>query len=165
LIERLEASGVRYVVIGGLAMVARGAAHVTEDIDLVYARDAANLEAIVAALRDCEPRLRGAPPDLPFRWDARTLKGGLNFTLTTVLGDIDLLGDAAGMGSFDALWQSAAELDLYGFTVRVASLDALITMKRAAGRGKDQRHIMELERLRQLVADDGRYNPEDGHGC
>jgi hypothetical protein len=37
--------------------------------------------------------LRGAPPGLPFQWDERTIKAGLNFTLTSTVGDLDLLGE------------------------------------------------------------------------
>ena len=48
-----------------------------------------------------KPYLRGAPPGLPFRFDADTLSRGLNFTLTTSLGWIDLLGEITGGGRFD----------------------------------------------------------------
>jgi len=49
-----------------------------------------------------KPRLRGTPPDLPFLWDARTLRAGLNFTLDTDLGPIDLLGEVSGIGQYEA---------------------------------------------------------------
>ena len=54
-----------------------------------------------------QPYLRGAPPGLPFRWDDRTLKAGLNFTLTTTLGDLDLLGEVAGGGLTNSSCPSA----------------------------------------------------------
>ncbi len=50
-------------------------------------------------LRDFRYGLRGAPPGLPFTWNEQTIAAGLNFTLTTRLGDLDLLGDIPGGGS------------------------------------------------------------------
>ena len=84
---------VRCIVIGGWAAILHGASRSTNDVDLVYARDPENLKSLVAALSQQEPYLRGAPSGLPFRWDERTIKGGLNFTLTTSLGDRRITGD------------------------------------------------------------------------
>ncbi len=87
-------SQVEFVVIGGIAAIAHGSARVTYDLDIVYRRTPENLERVVAALRPHDPYLRGAPPGLPFRWDAATLKRGLNFTgrsvtlFETVINDI-----------------------------------------------------------------------------
>lgn len=58
-------------------MVALGSNHVTVDVDIVYARDTANLSALVASLRPQHPRLRGAPADLPFTFDLRTFQSAL----------------------------------------------------------------------------------------
>src|SRR5947199_2122071 len=85
--------GVRFIVVGGWAAIIHGAARTTNDVDVVYARDADNIRNLVAALRPQHPYLRGAPPGLPFRWDEHTVQAGLNFTLTTSLGDLDLLGE------------------------------------------------------------------------
>ena len=153
-IAALQASGLRFVIIGGIAMRLQGAAHMTDDIDFAFARDTENLEALVSALAHYHPRLRGVPPDLPFFWDVRALKTSINMTLETDLGNIDLLGEPAGITSFEALWKDATVLAVQGLQVRVASVNALIAMKRAAGRPKDQAHLMELERLRELTAHD-----------
>ncbi|MHB2016902.1 MAG: nucleotidyltransferase [Candidatus Xenobia bacterium] len=151
LIELLADQGVRFVLIGGVAMVLHGSAHVTQDLDLCYGRDPHNLQALARALSESHPRLRGAPADLPFRWDARTLQIGNNFTLQTDIGDVDLLGDVAGVDSFEALWSRAVVMQLGRVEVRVASLDDLIAMKRAAGREKDRGHILELQELKRLL--------------
>lgn len=98
----LAGSGVTFVIIGGFAAVAHGSAHPTSDFDVLYSRDPGNLRRIEAALLPFRPYLRGAPAGLPFTLDADTLRRGLNFTLTTDLGDIDLLGEIPGVGSFDA---------------------------------------------------------------
>ena len=102
------------------------------------------------ALESMGPRLRGAPEDLPFRWDARTLKSGMNFTLTTDSGDLDLLGHAPGAPPFEQLLSNSSFVQLEGMRVSICSLEDLIAMKRAAGRTKDQLHLLELERLREL---------------
>ena len=152
-IEALSASGLRFVVVGGIAMRLQGAAHMTDDIDFAFARDPQNLQALVNALAPLHPRLRGAPPDVPFFWDVRTLQTSINLTLTTDAGDVDLLGEPAGVPSFQSLWDTATVIGRQGVPVRVASLDALIAMKRAAGRPKDKAHLMELERLRAISGD------------
>ena len=146
----LEAAQVRFVLIGGLAMVAHGSVHITVDIDVCYARDRANFDALVAALKSSNPHLRGAPEGLPFFFDTRTFANALNLTLATDLGSVDLLGEVPGVASFDALWERSVVIDLEGVLVHVASLEDLIAMKRAAGRTKDQAHLMELEKLREL---------------
>jgi hypothetical protein len=145
---------VRFIVIGGVAMRLQGSAHVTDDIDISYARDPDNLKLLADALAAYHPRLRGVPDDLPFLWDAQTLRQGQNFTLQTDIGDIDILGEVAGADAFEKLWERSTEMDLEGVPVRVASVDDLIAMKRAANRPKDQLHLMELEALRKLLQDE-----------
>jgi predicted nucleotidyltransferase len=146
----LNDAGVRYVLIGGLALVAQGSAHVTRDIDVCYSRDRENLRALAEAIAPLHPQLRTVAGPVMFPWDERTLRGGANFTLTTTAGDVDLLGDVAGVPSFQALWDRSAEMEVFGIRVRVASVDDLLSMKRAAGRPKDQAHIIELEGLQNL---------------
>ncbi len=101
LLEVLYDAGVEFVIVGGVALVLRGSGRVTVDLDICYARDPENLRRLATALAPHHPHLRGAPPDLPFLWDDRTLSSGLNFTLTTDLGDIDVLGEITGIGGFD----------------------------------------------------------------
>ena len=152
IIAALGASGLRFVIIGGIAMCLQGAAHSTDDIDFAFARDPQNLEALVRALAPFHPRLRGAPAGLPFFWDLRTLQTSINMMLETDAGEVDLVGEPDGVASFEDLWESATTMDRQGVQVRVASVDALITMKRAASRPKDYGHLLELERLRKVNA-------------
>jgi hypothetical protein len=92
LLKTLNRGMVDYILVGGVAAAAHGSARLTQDVDVVYARDPEDLDRLAAALAPYAPHLRGAPPGLPFRWSVETLSGGLNFTLTTTLGDLDLLG-------------------------------------------------------------------------
>lgn len=149
-IEVLVVSGLRFVIIGGIAMRLQGSAHMTDDIDFAFARDPQNLKALVQALAPYHPYLRGAVPGLPFFWDVRTLKNTINLTLNTDIGNVDLLGEPAGVESFESLWQGATVMKRGDIEVRVASVDDLIAMKRAAGRPKDQAHLLELERLLKM---------------
>jgi hypothetical protein len=82
------------------------------------------------------------------RLDAETLERGLNFRLTTELGDSDLLGEITGGGGYASLAPHALEIELFGFRWRV-DLAKLIEVKRAAGRPKDLEVIAELEALRE----------------
>jgi len=153
ILRTLEAGGVRFVLIGGLAMIALGSNHVTQDVDIVYARDPENIAALVAALKPQHPRLRGVPEDLPFIFDVRTFQNMFNITLITDAGSLDLLGEAPGAGPFEGLWERAVIVELGEMPVHVASVDDLIAMKTAAGRLKDHAHVLELRALRELQAE------------
>jgi hypothetical protein len=149
LLRALAREGVRFVIVGGAAATAHGSARLTQDLDLVYERSSDNLERLVRALGPHDPYLRGAPPGLPFRFDVETLRRGLNFTLTSKLGDIDLWGEIAGGGGYAALAPHAIELDLFGVRCLCLGLDKLIEVKRAAGRPKDLEAIAELVAIRE----------------
>ena len=130
-------------------MVSHGSATVTDDIDICYRRTPENLGNLVRALGSLHPRLRGAPADLPFLWDERTLRNGLNFTLVTDAGDVDLLGELSGVGGYDALAAEAEAMDIGGRRTLIIGLDHLIRAKSAAGRPKDRIHLEELEEIRR----------------
>jgi hypothetical protein len=146
----LVTRGVRFVVIGGTAGNLLGSTTVTHDIDICYARDAGNLEALAAALRDLEVSLRGADPGLPFKVDARTLRIGLNFTFDTRLGPFDCLGETTGGFSYELLQPNIETVPLSGIEIPVCSLDDLIRMRRAAGRIKDLVDMENLSALRDV---------------
>ncbi len=149
LIGALSRAGVEFIVVGGLAAAAHGSARLTQDVDVVYRRTPQNLSRLVSALSSLRPYLRGAPPGLPFVWSEATLRGGLNFTLTTSLGDLDLLGEIAGGGGYDRLLPHTVELALFGHACRCLDLEWLLRTKRAAGRPRDLEAIAELEALRE----------------
>lgn len=143
LLEPLVRHGVEFVLIGGMAGIARGSAYPSYDLDVVYSRSRANVTRLVAALREIGVRLRGAPEDLVFLLDEQAIENGANFTFITPFGDLDVLADVAGIRSFQELADAAEEMEVHGVTVRVASLDHLIAMKRAANRTKDKLMVEE----------------------
>ncbi len=148
LLGALTGHQVKFIVVGGAAAIAHGSSRLTQDLDVVYERSAQNLSALAAALGDYKPYLRGAPPGLPFRWEAATLQRGLNFTLVTSLGDIDLLGEIPGGGTYADLKNGAIEIEISGATCKCLSLDQLIRAKRAAGRPRDLEVLAELASIR-----------------
>lgn len=147
LIKRLSDADVRYVLIGGFAGTVLGSPRTTVDLDIVYARDAGNLTRLACALEPLAPYLRGAPLGLPFRLDVPTLERGLNFTLTTTLGDLDLLGEVVGGGTYEQLVRHSVTLKVFDTDLQVVTLAQLIRLKRAAGRPKDLEALAELEAL------------------
>ncbi|MEP7000068.1 MAG: hypothetical protein ABI969_06300 [bacterium] len=151
LLAALHDSGVEFIIVGGVAARAHGSARLTDDVDISYSRTPANLARIVAALAPMQPYLRGAPRGLPFDWSAATLRAGLNFTLTTSLGAIDLLGEMTGGGGYDDLLPHALTLTIFGRATHLLDLPWLIRVKRAAGRPKDLEVIAELEALQEEI--------------
>ena len=147
LLAALTNTGVEFIVIGGFAATAHGSAHVTVDLDIVYARTMPNMQRLSTALAPLQPYLRGAPPGLPFQFDPDTISRGLNFTLTTTAGDLDVLGEATGGGTYDLLLTQSEIRQLLGLECRFVNLETLIRLKRAAGRPKDFERIAELELL------------------
>jgi hypothetical protein len=146
-LERFARADVDFVVIGGVAGGAHGSAFGTFDVDLAYARDHGNLERLAAVLRSLDATLRGAPSDVPFQLDARSLAAGTNFTFATSLGAIDILAEPIGAPPYDRLRADAVVIDIAGNGIRIASLEHLIAMKEAAGRPKDKLMATEYRTL------------------
>lgn len=159
--KSLTASQVNFIVVGAYAGVVQGVVLITRDLDICYERTPENVKRLASALAPYHPNLRGAPPGLPFTLDARGLTQGMNFTLQTDFGDIDLLGELSGVGQYRELAIDAVSLEVFGMQVRVASLDALIRSKRAAGRPKDLLALRELEAVKQMrdVEDPSKKEP------
>jgi hypothetical protein len=147
LLRALIEEDVAFILVGGVAAVAHGSSRATVDLDLVYQRTPENIARLVAATKDLRPYLRGAPAGLPFQWDPQTVKAGLNFTLSTTLGDLDLLGEISGGGGYQELLPHTTLLEVYGSKVVCLDLPTLIRVKRAAGRPKDLESIAILSAL------------------
>jgi len=142
--------GVDFVVIGGVAAVAHGSPRLTNDLDVCFAVDPSNLEALGAALVALNARLRGVDDDVPFVPDAATLRRIDVLTLDTDAGAFDVLARPAGVTSYASLRKAAVRVDFGGVVARIASIRDLIAMKRAAGRPKDLADIAELEAIVRL---------------
>jgi hypothetical protein len=152
LLRRLVAQGVDFVVVGGIAAIAHGSPRLTRDLDIAYAADQANLEALGAVLMGLDASLFGVTEEVPFVPDDRTLANVQLVTLTTLAGRLDVMTRPDGAPAYDVLRRRAVRQRIAGVTVLVASIDDLISMKRAAGRNKDLGDIDELEAIKRLAA-------------
>ena len=141
--------GVDCVIVGGIAAAIHGSLMLTNDLDVCYARDPANLERLAQALKSVHARLRNAPEGLPFILDAETLKRGLNFTFTTDIGELDLLGEVRGVGGYEEVLADSLTVELFNYRFAVIDIGKLIAAKRAAGRPKDLIALPELEAIHE----------------
>ena len=147
LLRLLTENEVEFIIVGGAAATAHGSARLTFDLDIVYRRTPTNIARLISALAPIQPYLRGAPAGLPFEWSVETIKKGLNFTLITTLGALDLLGEIAGGGGYEQLTPDTIEVEISGVQCLCLGLERLITVKRAAGRPKDLEVIAELHQI------------------
>ncbi len=155
-IQNLKVYGVEFVIIGANAAIAQGAPIGTVDFDVCYRQSKENCRRVAEALRPFRPRLRDAPENMPFKFDAETLFRGSNFTFKTDAGDVDILGHVTGMGGYEEIAKRAIEIEFMGLSVLVMSLEDVIKSKKAAGRPKDLMQLKALEetlRLRKKVGD------------
>ncbi len=150
LVQALNDAGVRYVVIGGLAMVLQGSNYATVDSDFAVAEDPGNTETLVRALAPLHPHPHNTTWEY-FVWDERSIVGDV-ISLVTDAGDVDLLRNTPGVDSFEGLYSRSELREAFGQTLRVACLADLISMKQAANRPKDRNHLIELEALAALRA-------------
>jgi hypothetical protein len=147
---------VELIVVGGVAAVISGAPIATFDLDVVHARNAANLDRLQAALNELEARYRD-PAGRVLRPATQDLAGTGHDLLLTRCGPVDVLG-AIGHGlSYEDLLSDAVAVDLGGLTVHVLGLAALIRTKEDTGRDKD-RAVLEL--LRQALRDSQSKGPQ-----
>jgi len=148
--SRLVVAGVRFVVIGGLAMRAQGSARLTEDLDICYDPAPDNVRRLASLLAEWHAYLRGVERGLPFVMDERTFQTTPVMTLITDLGAIDVMDRVTGVGEWPAVLAESEALAWSGVTMRVLSLEGLIKAKRGSARPKDLAQLPELEALLAL---------------
>lgn len=155
LLSALAREDVRFVVIGGVALLLHGSTRVTWDLDIVYERSRENIDRLVRALAPFNLLLRlahGGKP-IPFLFDAQTIWNGSNFTLINEALDIemDLLGGTEDLPTYaDALRESERIDTIPGMALDVLSLTALLRIKLRLNRVKDQLAVPEIEALIEL---------------
>jgi hypothetical protein len=140
---------VQFVLIGGLASQVHGSPSLTGDVDICFALDGENLTRLSGALASLSAIRRGLDTTITAPLDERALRAGDVFTLSTRYGDLDLLAHPDPRLDFPSLIGRSIAAEIFGVTVRVAGLDDLMAMKRAAGRPKDRIELEILGALRE----------------
>ena len=149
LLGALAAGGVDAVLIGGLAGAVRGSSLVSIGAEVCHSRSARNLDAMARVLSASGARLRGGGDAV---LDSAALAGADTFRVDTDAGPLDCVGTPRGTTGYADIARRADVVDLGGFGFRVASLDDLIRMKRAAGHPRDRAELEVLEALREELA-------------
>lgn len=147
--ETLTRHGVDFVAIGGWAVISHGSTRITRDVDFVASTDPANLARLEAALAELGAELWGVDAHLlGIDLDARTLAEGGNFTLVTRAGGLDFFNEVPGGAPYEQVRDRSVLVDLgEGLQIRIAGIDDLIAMKRAAGRPRDLQDIATLTHI------------------
>jgi len=147
----LAAAQVRFVLVGGLALVLHGLDRLTADVDLVIDLSAESAKRAVQALTAAGYRplapvdpIALADPAQRKEWQAvRNMQVFSFWDSTNARPTVDIMLESAV--PFEDLWAAASLMNIGGLEVRVASIEHLIRMKTAAGRAQD---LTDIERLR-----------------
>lgn len=150
----LDAVDVRFVVVGGVAVVLHGHPRMTADIDLVIDLAADPAARAITALVELglQPRLPVDPRSFADAEVRRRWAEDRNLTVFTMLDprnpllEVDLFAESPL--PFDQLWEQATVVHVEDQAIRIASIDHLISMKKASGRPQDLADIAALEALR-----------------
>lgn len=152
LVRALVDAGVDFVIVGGIAVVLQAMPRFTKDLDICYSTEQDNLDRLGGVLTGVNARLRGIPEEIPFVPDGQALRHTQILCLTTRDGDIDLLVDPDGAPAYEVLRERADIFELGGQKVRIASIEDMLSMKRAASRPQDVVDIESLEAARRRTA-------------
>lgn len=135
-----------FVLIGGLAVNAWGVVRGTKDVDIVVAPDPDNLKRVAEVAFAIQGHIQtgesflSSPPSM-----AAQLASGERVAIETELGQLDVVQGLDGVPTYEELRANAAETEVLGVTVAICSLEDLKTMKRAAGRTRDQADLEDLD--------------------
>ena len=156
---------VRFVMVGDLALAAYGRFPAALLLELCYDGGGDNIERLAKALAPFHPRLRGVQsgtgtlacaegwclaPTGTGKSACATIASGMNFTLTTDIGEIDLFGEVTGIGGYKDVKALSISLVLFGFRYAVLSFEGLVRCKRATARPKDLLSLPEIEALLEM---------------
>lgn len=153
-LKALNETGVRYVLVGGVAVNMHGVPRMTYDLDLLVDLEDENLEKLVALLNEWgfKPRIPVAIENLASQekrqeWVTEKHMKAFNvFNDQWALSEIDILIDSPV--SYASASEHATPMRLGGVDVPLISIDDLVVMKKGTGRAQDEADIRYLERIR-----------------
>lgn len=151
LVLKLYEHDCRFVIVGAFGAVSWGSSLVTRDVDVACDLSPKNLLGVWQAIARLHPVHRMTPDKQPFTKEQADQGGWKNLYLSTDLGQLDLLGEVKGIGDFQACLDNSEPIPIAGVEIRVLTLDALITAKRAMGRPRDLHAVLELETIRERL--------------
>jgi predicted nucleotidyltransferase len=155
ILAELDRAGVKYLVIGGVAVGFHGYVRATKDVDIVPDPDPQNIQRLARVLRELDAEVEGAEDfkdeALPDPLNPEVLELGGNWVLSTRLGRFDIMQWIGENALWDMLAPAAIETEVDGLAVRFASYEDLIALKEMAGRPED---LTDLQRLRQARGED-----------
>jgi predicted nucleotidyltransferase len=140
ILEDLNRAGVRYVLIGGIALIRHGVVRATRDVDAVFDPDPDNVDRIRALIAEWgATRPDGSP--IP----EGSIAADRNIHLATPHGDLDLLSESTASVDFAELLTRADTRRVDGVEAPICSLADLVAMKRSVGRERDLVDLGDLE--------------------
>ena len=140
ILSDLNRAGVRYVLIGGIALIRHGVVRMTRDIDVILEPGSDNLDRVRALIAEW----RATRPDgSPIPADA--VASGKSIHLATPHGHVDLLPEHASPLTFAELIGRADVRRVDGVEAPICSLGDLVALKRIASRERDLADLSELE--------------------
>jgi hypothetical protein len=140
LLSGLNRAEVRYVVVGGIAVIRHGVVRATRDLDVVVAPDQETAVRLAPLLVEWEATRPDGSPE-----SRKTPGPGWPLHLRTVHGLIDLIAEEAPPLDLSGLLARADERRIDGVPAPICSLADLVALKRAAGRPTDVEDLRRLE--------------------
>ena len=137
LLNLFKANDVKYMVIGGYAVVQYTEPRFTKDLDLWISTQPNNAKAVFAALKEFGAPLEGmSPKDFS--------EEGYFYQMGVPPVRVDILMGIPGV-QFDEAWERRVEVQFDDVSVTIISREDLIRAKRAAGRPQDLLDAASLE--------------------
>ena len=142
IIETLNRHNVEYITIGGIAATLYGCPEQTYDLDILYADSVTNRQRLLAALAEIEAQ-----------WDVPLTDSVLQrqpvFALNTKFGDLDILSEVLGVGTYEQAKTHAQPVTIGEQRMFILDLPTLIATKEAAA-DPNPRKQSALEYLKAL---------------
>lgn len=149
LLQRLCDADIDFVIVRGFAATLHGSSLVTRDLDVCAILSSENVGKLRDALRDLNPAHRLTSQKISFLDNLDPDVEIRNLYLRTDFGPVDILSSILGVGEFERVRVASIQVDLFGRTCRIISLDDLIQAKEALGREKDLLAAKELRAVRE----------------
>ena len=141
LLSIFNAEGVRYLIVGGYAVMIHTEPRYARDLDLWVDQSGANAQTLFKALAQFGAPLKGLQP-------ADFTEPDVFYQIGMEPVRIDVMTSVAGL-EFEPAWERRVVVDFDGEPAGVLSRDDSLLSKKAAGRPRDRQHIRRLQKPRK----------------